>query len=250
VALELASRNTVLALTGRRSAALAETAELAAERGGTAYPISADLGAEGEPERAVAEAVATLGGLDAVISNAGNVRGGPLEDTSVAEIDAMIRVNLRAPIVLARAALPHLRKAGAEHGHAALVGVASLAAQVGLPYYATYGATKAGVALFDEALRRELHGSGVHVATVFPGPVDTDMMATARPVPGLERLPLEKVVADIVAGLEARHTGIDAHLPESRAMRELNARDPLAVDAQLAPGLAELRAAVREHRSM
>jgi hypothetical protein len=58
------------------------------------------------------------------------------------------------------------------------------------------------------------------------------------------------VVAEIVAGLEARQIDINTQLPERRAMEDLNARDPLALDAALGPKLAELRAAVSTHRSI
>ncbi|WP_223189511.1 SDR family NAD(P)-dependent oxidoreductase [Nonomuraea terrae] len=131
-----------------------------------------------------------------------------------------------------------------------MVGVASIAAQVGLPYYVAYGAVKAGVARFDDAMRRELSGSGVHVVTVYPGPVDTPMMASARPAPGLGRRPLDEVVAEIVAGIEALEAAIVPQLPEGRAMSDLEARDPLAVDASIAPTLGELPAAVSSHRRM
>ncbi|MGW4291601.1 SDR family NAD(P)-dependent oxidoreductase [Micromonospora chersina] len=252
LALELASRHGTLALAGRRPEPLAETAALVIERGGTAYTTTTDLTADGEPERVVAAAVTELGGLDVLINNAGNVRAAALEDIDVADIHAMIRLNLLAPILATRAALPHLRAAGARHGHAALVGIASASALVGTPYYATYAATKAGLARFDEALRRELYGSGIHVATVFPGPVDTPMMATTQAGEDLGyglRL-VDDVVAEIVAGIEDRQIEINTQLPERRAMEDLNARDPLAVDAALAPKLAELRAAVSSHRSI
>ncbi len=55
-------------------------------------------------------------------------------------------------------------------------------ALVGLPFYATYAATKAGVAHFAEALRRELYGEGVKVMTVYPGATSTPMMEARRPV--------------------------------------------------------------------
>ncbi|MFI7617675.1 SDR family NAD(P)-dependent oxidoreductase [Nonomuraea terrae] len=250
LALELAARQGVLALVGRRPEPLAETAALVAERGGTAHPITADLAADGEAERVVETSAAALGGLDILVNNAGNVRAGALEDISVADIRAMVQVNLLAPILATRAALPHLRAAADRHGQAAVVGVASIAAQVGLPYYAAYGAVKAGVARFDDAMRRELSGSGVHVVTVYPGPVDTPMMASARPAPGLGRRPVDEVVAEIVAGIEAREAAIVPQLPEGRAMSDLEARDPLAVDASIAPTLGELLAAVSSHRSM
>ncbi|SDK35932.1 SDR family NAD(P)-dependent oxidoreductase [Nonomuraea jiangxiensis] len=252
LAVELAARQGALALVGRRAAALAETAALVAERGGTAHPIAADLTLDGEPERVVARAVSVLGGLDVLVNNAGNVRAAPLEDIDVADITAMIRLNLLAPVLATRAALPYLRAAGAEHGHAALVGIASASALVGLPYYAVYAATKAGLTRFDESVRRELIGSGVHVATVYPGPVDTPMMATTQAGEdlGYGLRPVGDVVAELMAGLEARHIDINTQLPERRAMEDLNARDPLAIDAALAPSLAERRAAVSGHRSI
>ncbi|GII57239.1 gluconate 5-dehydrogenase [Planotetraspora thailandica] len=252
LALELASRHGALALVGRRLEPLAETAALVADRGGAAHTITADLTADGEPERVVAQAVALLGGLDVLINNAGNVRAAPLEDIDVADIQAMINLNLVAPILATRAALPYLRAAGAQHGHAALIGIASASGLVGTPYYATYAATKAGLTRFDEALRRELYGSGVHVATVYPGPVDTPMMATTKAGEdlGYGLRPVDQVVAEIVSGIEARQIDVNTQIPERRAMEELNARDPLAVDAAIGAKLAELRAAVSTHRSI
>jgi short-subunit dehydrogenase len=252
LALELASRHGALALTGRRPEPLAETAALVAEHGGTAHTITADLAVDGEPERVIAEAVAALGGLDILVNNAGNVRAGALDDIDVADIRAMIQLNLVAPILVTRAALRHLRDAGARHGNAAVVGIASASALVGQPFYATYAATKSGLTRFDEALRRELSGSGIHVATVYPGPVDTPMMVSTNAGPdlGYGLRPVDEVVAEIVAGLEARHIDINTQLPERLALQDLNARDPLAVDAILAPKLEQLRAAVSTHRSI
>ncbi|GAA1233020.1 SDR family NAD(P)-dependent oxidoreductase [Pseudonocardia alaniniphila] len=252
LALELAARHGTLALAGRRPEPLAETATLVAERGGTAHTITSDLTADGEPERVVTEAVAALGGLDILVNNAGNVRAAALEDIDVADIRAMIELNLLVPILMTRAALLHLRAAGAQHGHAALVGIAASAGLLGTPFYATYAATKAGLIRFDEAVRRELYGSGVHVATVYPGPADTPMMATTRAGAdlGYRLRPVDQLVAEMIAGLEERGININTQLPERRAMEELNARDPLAVDASLAPKLAQLRAAVSTHRSI
>jgi short-subunit dehydrogenase len=78
-------------------------------------------------------------------------------------------VNLRAPIVLTRLALPYLRKSGG----GAVVNVASLAGQVPLPHEATYSATKFGLRAFTYALADELRGSGITASVVSPGPIDT-----------------------------------------------------------------------------
>src|SRR3954453_23041824 len=158
LALELASRDGTLVLAGRRPQPLAETAALVAQHGGVAHTITTDLTVPGEPERVVAETVSVVGGLDILVNNAGNVRAAALEDIDVADIRAMIDLNLVAPILATRAALPHLRTAGSEHGQAALLDIASASALVGTPFYATYAATKSGLVRFGEALRRELYG--------------------------------------------------------------------------------------------
>src|SRR3546814_4760258 len=95
----------------------------------------------------------------------------------------MIDVNLVAPILLTRAALPALRQGG----DAMVVNIASGIALVGAPFYATYAAAKAGVAGFGESLRRELKGEGVHVLTAFPGGTDTPMMKSNRAGPEIGR---------------------------------------------------------------
>jgi len=151
-----------------------------------------------------------------------------------------------------RAALPHLRLAGAEHGHAAVLGISSGIALVGLPFYATYAATKSGLARFDEAMRRELTGTGIQVATAYPGATDTDMMASSEAGEdlGFGRRPVQEVAAEIVAGMENREIDINTAAPQRRGMQELNAVDPRAVDAALAPNLEQMEQAVRSHRSI
>jgi uncharacterized oxidoreductase len=88
----------------------------------------------------------------------------------------MLNVDLLAPILLTRAAMPSLRASG----DAMVVNITSGIALIGAPFYATYTAAKAGLARFGEALRRELKGEGIHVLTVYPGATDTPMMKTNR----------------------------------------------------------------------
>ncbi len=252
LALELATRGCELVLVGRREQPLSETAELVTGRGGSAHILTADLTGDGEPERAVAAAVAALGGLDVLINNAGNVRAGRLEDVDNSDVLAMLALNLAAPILLTKAALPHLRASGATGGGAAVLGISSGIALVGLPFYTTYAATKAGLARFDEALRRELIGTGIHVATAYPGATDTAMMATSEAGEdlGFGRRPVEEVAAEIITALEAGEADINTSLRSRRAMQELNVQHPLDVDAALAPKLDQMEAATRNHRSM
>jgi len=252
LALELAIRGGQLVLVGRHEQPLTETATMVGVRGGSAHVLTADLTAPGAPERVVGSALELLGGLDVLINNAGNVRAGRLDEVDTADILAMLALNLTAPILLTKAALPHLRAAATAHGGAAVLGISSGIALVGLPFYATYAATKAGLARFDEALRRELIGTGIRVATAYPGATDTAMMATSQAGEdlGFGRHPVEEVAAEIVAGLEAGGVEINTSLRDRRGMQDLNATAPLDVDAALTPKLAEMEAATRSHRSI
>ena len=248
LALRFGAAGGVIALLGRRVDALEDTAEQVRERGGTAHVVPADLADRTTPELAIAAAVARLGGLDVLVNNAGNVRAGDLESLTQPDIEAMINVDLLAPILLTRAALPHLRAAD----DALVLGMASGIALVALPYYTVYAAVKAGLAHFDEALRRELLDTTVRVVTVFPGATATPMMdsSDAGEDLGFGRRPVSDVVDDIVAGLEADLLEINTALPSRRALQDLNRTDTAAVDNALHEKLAALRAAVSGHRSV
>ena len=122
-----------------------------------------------------------------------------------------------------------------------LLNIASGVALVGLPFYAVYAATKSGIAQFGESLRHELIGTGVHVATVYPGATDTAMMTSQNA--GAE-------LGWARRSLEAGKHEINTAPEDRRAMHQLNITDPMAVDAALAPSLDALEFAVRDHRSV
>jgi len=110
-----------------------------------------------------------VGPPDVVVSNAGGFLLRPLEDTSVADFDAQIAINLRAPFALARALLPMLKAAG----RGCFVTVGSVADHVGFPENAAYAASKYGLRGLHETLVAEYRGSGVRLTLVSPGPTDT-----------------------------------------------------------------------------
>jgi len=250
LALEFGRRGGHLLLVGRQSATLEETARLVAAEGGTTEILVEDLTQPGAVER-ISQAVASWSELDLLVNNAGNVRAGRLELTIDADVHAMIDLNLTAPIMLTKALLPTLRQSGQERG-SILLNVASGIALVGMPFYSVYAATKSGLAQFGESLRRELIGTGVHVATVYPGATDTAMMTSqnAGADLGWERRSLDEVIADLIAALEAGEHEINTAPEGRRAMQQLNITDPMAVDAAIAPGLEALELAVRDHRSI
>ena len=230
-------------ITGRRPDIVAKAVDQLRATHAEASGVAADVRA-----RTLEAGLENLGGLDILVNNAGGVRAGRLEDTSEAEIRAMIEVDLVAPILLTRAALPYLRASG----DGLVVNVTSGIALIGSPFYATYAAAKAGFARFGEALRRELKGEGVHVLTVYPGGTDTPMMKSNRAGPelGFGREPASAVAEAIVAGIRADAFDVVRGGEARDKMIALNRDDPAAIDQRflgIKPALAE---AVRDHSAL
>ncbi|GMR16976.1 MAG: SDR family oxidoreductase [Gammaproteobacteria bacterium] len=110
-----------------------------------------------------------FGAVHVLINNAGFHERGPVESVGADDLGRMIDVNLRAPVILSRLALPYLRQVD----QAAIINVASLAGRLPTPGSAVYSATKFGLRAFTFALAEELRGSHIKVAAVSPGPIDT-----------------------------------------------------------------------------
>jgi len=242
----LLARGARVFITGRRTDAL-QQALTQLRGGGQAHGVIADVATAAGRAYTLQAALEAMGGLDILVNNAGGVRAGRLEETAEADIRAMIEVNLVAPILLARAALPNLRAGGGM-----VVNISSGIALVGVPFYATYAAVKAGVAHFGEALRRELKGEGVHVMTVYPGATDTPMMQSSRAGPdlGFVREPAAVVAQAIVEGIESEALQVVRGGDTRAAMIAQNRSDPAALDQRfvgLKPALAE---AVRDHSAL
>lgn len=154
-------------------------------------------------------------------------------EQDAARIEAMIRLNLLAPMMLARAVLPGMlaRKSGQ------IVNIGSVIGAIGLPHFAAYAASKSGLRGFSEALRRELDGSGVHVTHIAPRAVKTAMNAgrvselNART--GAAEDEPEKVAKRIFRAVEADETNVTIGFPE-RFFAKVNALFPGLVDGGLA----------------
>lgn len=234
-------------ITGRRPAAI-ESALAKLGNTGSIRGFAADVSSAADRTTTLAAAADVMGGIDILVNNAGAVRAGRLENVPEAELQAILEVDLIAPILLTRLALPALRASG----DAMIVNVASGIALVGAPFYATYAAAKAGLARFGEALRRELKGEGVHVMTVYPGATDTPMMTSNRAGPelGFSREPATAVADAIVAGIEAGAYEV-VRGGEARAqMIALNRDNPSAVDERFLGLKATLEEAVKDHSAL
>lgn len=153
---------------GRNEEALSELATTCG-----AKTIRADV-------RNTAAIVAALDGVevDILVNNAGILSTRAVfQDIDPAEIDAMIDVNLKAPMHLTRALLPGM--VARRRGH--LIFIGSIGGQSAFPNSSAYGASKAGLSLFCDNLRLDLLGSSVRVTEIVPGRVETSLYRTSIP---------------------------------------------------------------------
>lgn len=244
----LLAKGAKVAISGRRPDVLAQALQALGGTGAPVLGIAADVATPEGRAATLAQTLDALGGLDILVNNAGGVRAGRLEHTPEAELQAMIDVDLVAPIMLTRAALPALRAGG----DAVIVNVASGIALIGAPFYATYAAAKAGLARFGEALRRELKGEGVHVLTAYPGATDTPMMQSNRAGAelGFSREPASAVADAIVQGIEAGAFEVIRGGDARAQMIALNRDNPAAVDERFLGLKPALEAAVKDHSAL
>lgn len=244
----LVAKGAKVTVSGRRRDIIASAVAELNSVGGVAWGIAADVGTVEGRATTLEEAIGALGGLDILVNNAGGVRAGRLESISEVEIEAMVAVDLLAPILLTRAALPALRASG----DAAVVNIASGIALVGAPFYSTYTAVKAGLAGFGEALRRELKGEGIHVLTAYPSGTDTPMMKSNRAGPelGFSRERAADVGAAIVDGIETGAFEVIRGGETRAKMIALNRDDPQAVDELFLGLKPALEEAVKDHSAL
>ena len=237
IARALAARGATLVLTGRRSEVLEP---LAAEIGGRA--VAADLAERDAVDRLVADA----GDVDVLVANAALPASGPLLDYSPEQIEKALDVNLRAPMLLARALAPAMVERGRGH----LVFVSSLSGKVSTGGTSIYSATKFGMRGFATGLRDDLRDDGVGVSTIFPGFIsDAGMFAEAEV--DLPRFvgtkTTDQVARATVAAIERNRAEVDVAPVAMRAGAVFSSVLPeLSNRLQRKLGSSDLSAAVAE----
>ena len=176
VARELARQGFDLALTARRADRLSKLADEIrddmSQRNGRVPKVdnfTADLDDPKTPETLIADVVGRCGRLDVLVNNAGFGLPALFSESDPAEIRRQLEVNFVAPLMLARFAMPHLLSS-----KGMIINVGSSITSVPNSALGAYGATKAGLAYWNDAIRRELKHRGVRVCLVEPGPVKTE----------------------------------------------------------------------------
>jgi NAD(P)-dependent dehydrogenase (short-subunit alcohol dehydrogenase family) len=178
IAKELAHKGANVAITYEKSAdaagALIRSIE---ELGRKAIAIQADSADPVAVKRSVDEAAERLGGLDILVNNAGVARLGPVETMSLADIDAILNVNVRGVVLASQAAIAHLPTGGR------IVTIGSnVATRVPFGGLTVYSMSKSALLSFTQGLARELGPKDITVNLVHPGPTDTDMNPASGPM--------------------------------------------------------------------
>jgi NAD(P)-dependent dehydrogenase (short-subunit alcohol dehydrogenase family) len=170
-----------LALVARSRTALAQAAAVAREHDVAVHPIPADLADREAASAAVRSAADALGGLDVVVSNAGAVTFGHFLEVQPDDFDRTVDVTFTGAVNLLRAALPELR---ATRG--VIVATSSIMARMPLPAFSSYAAAKHALRGFLTTLQIEEREqrTGVRVAMVSPGPVNTPIYDRATSATG------------------------------------------------------------------
>ena len=172
IAIEFAREGAAVVVTGRdQTRGDAVVAEIA-ENSGNAVFVAADLGDEQATTRLVDTAAENMNGLTVLINNAagGNGPDGPVAELSTAAWDAILRVDLTAPMWCARAAIPYMQRAG----HGSIVNVSSRQAERASRGFAAYIAAKAGLNGLTRAIAVDYADRGIRCNTISPGYVLND----------------------------------------------------------------------------
>jgi short-subunit dehydrogenase len=169
ISLALASKGARLVLAARRVRLLEAVAREVKDRGGEALVVPCDVTVPEQVNEVAQAAAGRWGRIDAWVNCAGVIVWSLFEDTTIEEFRRTLDVNLMGSVYGVQAALPVMRR----QGSGVIVNIASLASLVAFPTQTAYAASKAGLLIFGEALRRELRGSGVRVCQVLPTGVNT-----------------------------------------------------------------------------
>ncbi|MDQ8027734.1 MAG: SDR family oxidoreductase [Brevundimonas sp.] len=170
IALALAENGADVAFTYANAAKRAQGVKSQIEaKGRKAVAIQADSADPKAIERAVSEAVGALGGIDIVVNSAAVGLNGLIADIDLDAWQAMMDVNVRAPVVLSRAVIPHLSSGG----RIIFIGSA-LGDRVPFPGVTAYAMSKSALLSLTRGLARELGPQGVTVNLVHPGSTDTE----------------------------------------------------------------------------
>ena len=173
---------------GRREANLRETANTHP----AITPFVADICADGAPAAVVDAAISRSGRIDVLVNNAGATAIMPLNEITGARIAELFALNVTAPSLLARAALPYLRDV-----HGSIVNVSSTFGHRPLPGGSHYAASKSAIEMLTRSGALELAPENVRVNAVAPGPTESEALnASGLPGEAVDKIKQERDRSD------------------------------------------------------
>jgi 3-oxoacyl-[acyl-carrier protein] reductase len=177
VSLKLAEAGHKLLLVGRSENDLKELSEECIKLNCECAYLAVDLVKPESAGLVINTCVEIFDGIDVLINNAGLANTASVENTPVEQWDLMMNVNARAPFLLCKKAIPHLKLSK----QASIINISSVVGRKGYVNQTAYSASKHALTGFTKALAKELHPLGIRVHLVSPGGVATDMINKTRP---------------------------------------------------------------------
>jgi short-subunit dehydrogenase len=233
LARKLAKDGAVVGLIARRrdrlAEVLAECRQVSPDSMMWVADLADDAGALG------LQAAEALGGIDVLVNNAAIPKRRAVAALEPAEVESVMAVNFFAPVRLTLAVLPRML----ERGEGMIVNVSSVGGRLGIVHESAYCASKFALCGWSESMAVDLHGTGISVKLIEPGPVDTeiwDQPDNDDPIYDGPKLSADEVVVGIVAALGS--DGFEHYVPDMKAVVDLKNAD---IDTYIAGAAGMLR---------
>lgn len=163
-AIRCAKAGMPVVLAARRLDKLEAVAVQIRSSGGKALAVECDVASQADCERLIDRTVDAFGSIYAVFANAGYGIEGSVESSTDFDVRQIFETNFFGTLHVIRPALARMKLAGEGH----ILSCSSCLSKIGVPYFASYCATKAAQDHYARALRLELQGTGIHVSSVHP----------------------------------------------------------------------------------
>lgn len=204
--------------------------------GGEGYFVECDVRRLTDLEKICKDLTSKWGGVDVVVNNAGVASAGSIEDTTMADWEWIMDINVLGVVRGCKAFTPQFKK----QGSGAFVNIASMAGLMLAPLMDSYNVSKAGVIALSETLSQELRDSGIHVSCVCPAFFQTNLASSMRSdIPGIQQsvgklmkrstITADDVAKDIIRSVKDRDFWVLPHVKERR-MWILKRHAPRAFD--------------------
>lgn len=232
LARRLAGHGAVVGVIARRSERLAEVLADCRKTSLDSTMWVADLAETATLSELAARAWDELGGIDVLINNAAMPKRRSVDALDPAEVEEVMRVNFLGPMRLTLAVLPRMLQCG----HGVIVNVSSVGGRLGIIHEAAYCASKFALCGWSESMAVDLHGTGVRVKLIEPGPVDTeiwDQPGSEQPLYQGPKVAADEVADGIIATLDSDR--FEHYLPDMKAVVDGKNAD---IDAYIAGAAA------------